>query len=191
MQPDDLVVVGRIGRPQGIRGEVTVEVRTDDPGVRYAAGSVLVTDPAERGPLTVATSRDQGGRLVVLFEGVADRTAAEALRDTLLSVPVASLGDLDDPDEFHDFQLRGLAAALPDGTPLGTVSDVLHLPQGDVLTIDRSAVAPGTPELLVPFLTAMVPVVDVAGGRLVVDPPPGLLDLTEREADAPDADEPV
>ncbi len=174
--PDlDNVVIGRIGKPQGIRGEVTVEVRTDDPETRYAAGSVLVTDPAERGPLTVESSRWQGGRLVVAFVGVPDRSAAEALRDTLLCVPVAELGDIEDPDEFHDFQLRGLAASLPDGTALGTVSDVLHLPQGDVLTIDRGA---GTPELLVPFLKAMVPVVDVPGGRVVVDPPAGLLDLT-------------
>jgi 16S rRNA processing protein RimM len=174
VHPDDTVVVGRIGRPQGVRGEVTVEVRTDDPELRYAAGSVLLTDPAERGPLTVASARDHGGRLVVLFEGVVDRTAAEALRDTLLHVRVADLEPIADPDEFHDFELRGLAAELADGRPLGTVTDVVHLPHGDVLAIDRDGA-----ELLVPFVRAMVPVVDVPGGRVVVDPPEGLLDLTE------------
>jgi 16S rRNA processing protein RimM len=171
---EGVVVVGRIGKPQGIRGEVTVEVRTDDPESRFAAGSVLLTDPAERGPLTVEASRSQSGRLVVLFAGVGDRNAAEALRGTVLCVDQAELPPPDDPDEFHDFQLRGLLAELPDGTAVGRVADVLHLPHGDVLAIAREGLA----ELLVPFLKAMVPVVDVAGGRVVVDPPEGLLDLT-------------
>ena len=73
-------MVGRIGKPQGIKGEVTVEVRTDDPEARFATGSVLLTDPAERGPLTVQGARDQNGRLMVAFEGYDDRNAAETLR---------------------------------------------------------------------------------------------------------------
>ena len=174
--PDDLVVVGRIGRPQGIRGEVTVEVRTDAPDERFAAGAVLLTDPPERGPLTVERARDHSGRLVVAFAGVADRTAAEQLRDTLLQVDVSTLAPLDDPDEFHDWQLRGLAARLPDGTPVGAVTDVLHLPHGDVLVVERSAGQGGSTEVLVPFVRAIVPEVDVAGGAVVLDPPPGLLD---------------
>src|SRR5580765_2120673 len=79
----DLVVVGRVGRPQGIKGEVTVEVRTDDPEARFAPRSTLLTPT---GTLTVAQSRDHSGKLVVLFEGVADRNAAELLRGTILSV---------------------------------------------------------------------------------------------------------
>ena len=139
-----LLVVGRIGKPQGIRGEVTVQVRTDDPDARFADGAVLLTDPPERGPLTVASSRDQNGRLVVLFEGVADRNGAEALRGTLLLVDAATLPPPDDPDEFHDFQLVGLAAELPDGTRLGAVAEVLHLPHGDVLVVRRDG-SPGRP----------------------------------------------
>ena len=180
----ELLVVGRIGRPQGIKGEVTVEVRTDVPDERYVDGAVLRTEPAERGPLTVASSRDQNGRLVVTFEGVADRNAAELLRDTLLQVEAASVADTGDPDVFHDFQLVGLRAELPDGTVLGDVGEVLHLPQGDVLAVRRADL----PELLVPFLTAMVPTVDLGGGRVVVDPPDGLLDLTavrEPDVDGP------
>ncbi len=199
-----LLVVGRIGKPQGIRGEVTVEVRTDDPAARFADGAVLLTDPPERGPLTVATSRDQNARLVVLFEGVLDRNGAEALRDTLLQVDGATLPPPDDPDEFHDFQLVGLVAELTSGAVLGRVVEVLHLPHGDVLVVQRTDSAPATPdpglddlpdptgrpgaapvgrgsaaEVLVPFVTAMVPVVDVAGGRVVLDPPEGLLALSE------------
>lgn len=169
---DDLVVVGRVGRPQGVRGEVTVEVRTDDQAERFADGAILLTDPAERGPLTVDHARDHSGRLVVAFAGVADRTAAELLRDTLLLVDIRSLAPIDDPEEFHDWQLRGLRARLVDGEQVGTVTDVLHLPHGDVLAVER----PDRGEVLVPFVRAIVPEVDLAGGAVVLDPPPGLLD---------------
>jgi 16S rRNA processing protein RimM len=171
-EPDRLTV-GRIGKPQGIRGEVTVEVRTDSPEVRFAIGATLLTDPAERGPLVVESARDQNGRLVVAFEGVPDRNAAEQLRNTMLLVDAADVPPSDDPDEFHDTELMGLAADLADGTHLGEVTDVLHLPHGDVLVVRR----PEGPEVLVPFVKAIVPDVDVAAGRLVVDPPDGLLDL--------------
>ena len=81
-----LLAVGRVGRPHGVRGEVTVEVRTDEPDQRFIAGSVLVTEPTSKGPLTVAGARWHSGRLLVRFEGYPDRTAAETLRDTLLCV---------------------------------------------------------------------------------------------------------
>jgi 16S rRNA processing protein RimM len=172
----DLLVVGRIGKPQGIKGEVTVQVRTDDPDARFAAGAVLLSDPAERGPLTVAVSRWQNGRLVVAFEGVADRNGAEALRETLLQVDARALPPPEDEDEFHDHVLRGMAAFLVGGPRLGEVVDVLHLPHGDVLVVRRDD---NGAEVLVPFVKAMVPVVDVAARRLEVEPPEGLLDLTE------------
>ena len=178
----DLVVVGRIGKPQGIKGEVTVEIRTDDPAARFAAGSVLLTDPAERGPLTVEQARDHSGKLVVAFAGVPDRNAAELLRGTLLQVDAATLPAPDDEDEFHDHVLRGMAAVLPGGGRIGEVVDVLHLPHGDVLVLRRDDNAA---EVLVPFVRAMVPEVDVAARRLVVDPPEGLLDLTDASGDEP------
>ena len=182
---DDLLVVGRLGKPQGIKGEVTVEVRTDDPEARFADGAVLLADPADRGPLTVAGSRWQNGRLVVAFEGVADRNAAEALRGTLLQVDARTLPPPEDEDEFHDHVLRGMAAVLVGGGPLGEVVDVLHLPHGDVLVVRRDDTGA---EVLVPFVKAMVPVVDVAARRLEVDPPPGLLDADDAVDAAPPAE---
>jgi 16S rRNA processing protein RimM len=167
------LVIGRIGRAHGVGGEVTVELRTDDPDARFAPDAVLRTDPAERGPLRVQAARARLGGLVVAFAGVGDRVAAEALRGTLLVVDAASLPELGDPDEFYDHQLVGLAAVLPDGTALGTVGEVLHPPGSDLLSIRDTAGA----ERLVPFIRAFVPTVDLAAGRLVVDPPPGLLEL--------------
>ena len=172
----DLLVVGRIGKPQGIKGEVTVEIRTDDPDARFAVGSVLLTDPTDRGPLTVERARDHSGRLVVSFAGVRDRNAAELLRGTLLQVDAATLPMPEDEDEFHDHVLRGMAADLTGGGRLGEVVDVLHLPHGDVLAVRRHDTGG---EVLVPFVREMVPEVDVAARRLVIDPPEGLLDLSD------------
>ena len=171
------MVVGRIGRPHGVRGQVTVEVRTDDPDLRFAPGATLLTEPAARGPLTVAGSRWHSGTLLLTLAGpdgvvVADREAADALRNTQLLVPVADLPALEDPDDFYDHELVGLAVQLTDGTPVGEVTGMTHL-GAELLVVRRS----DGRELLVPFVTAMVPTVDVAGGRVVIDPPEGLLDL--------------
>jgi len=169
----DRLTVGRIGKPQGLRGEVTVEVRTDAPESRFAAGAVLLTEPADRGPLTVESTREQNGRLMVAFAGVADRSQAELLRNTLLQVDAADVPASEDPDVFHDTELVGLTASLVDGTLLGSVTEVLHLPHGDVLAVRRADAS----EVLVPFVKAMVPEVDLVAGRVVIDPPEGLLDL--------------
>jgi len=164
------VIVGRIGRPHGLRGEVTVQVTTDDPDERFAAGSVLGTDPASRGPLTVSCMRRSGPVLVLGFEGVGDRNAAEALRGTSLTLDSASLPIPDDPDEFYDHQLVGLTAITESGDTLGDVVEVLHPPASPVLVVDR----PDGSQELVPFVSAIVPVVDLEAGRLVIDPPDGM-----------------
>jgi 16S rRNA processing protein RimM len=171
------VTVGRIGRPHGVRGDVVVGVRTDEPELRFARGSRLDTDPVGVGPLTVAGHRWHSGELLVRFEEVGDRTAAAGLGGTWLLVDSAKLGALDDPDEFRDGDLVGLTVRTVGGTVVGTVADVLHHGQ-DVLAIDPVAAAgPRAEQILIPFVKAIVPEVDVAGGVLVIDPPDGLLNL--------------
>jgi 16S rRNA processing protein RimM len=168
------LVVGRILRPHGVRGEVAVEVRTDDPGVRLAAGAVLATEPAAAGPLTVTRARWHSGRLLLSFESVADRDQADDLRGVMLVVDSEDLEDVADPDEFRDHQLIGLAVIGPDGEHVGEVADVLHYGQ-DLLVVAGSGARAGA-EIMVPFVAELVPVVDLQAGRLVIDPPVGLLD---------------
>jgi 16S rRNA processing protein RimM len=167
------LVVGRIAKAHGIGGEVSVEVRTDDPEHRFARGTSIATDPPERGPLVILATRWHSGRLLVRFDNVIDRSAAEALRGTMLVVDSATSAVADDADEFWDHDLIGLDAVATDGQPIGRLTDVLHPPGSDLLVIER----PGGGELLVPFVAAMVPTVDVAARRVVIDPPDGLLEL--------------
>jgi 16S rRNA processing protein RimM len=239
------LVVGRITRPHGVHGEVSVEVRTDEPDRRFAVGRVLPTDPVAAGPLTVDSLRWHSGRLLIQFAGVTDRNQAEELRGTWLTLDSAEAGPSGDPDEFHDAELIGLAVVTTTGQPVGRVTDVRHFGQ-DLLVIEPepagsqpssagsgppgSGPAPTGPaptgpaptgpaptgpaptgpaptgpaptgpagrgpalaargpargashsELLVPFVAAIVPEVDVAAGRLVIDPPPGLLELAAGE----------
>jgi 16S rRNA processing protein RimM len=168
------LVVARIGRPHGIRGDVTVEVRTDDPELRFAAGSVLQTEPAAIGPLTIESARWHSGRMLISFAGVTDREQAEELRGVFLVVDSAELEDVGDPDEFRDFQLIGLAVQTLAGEHVGQVADVLH--HGQNLLVIAGAGARAGAEILVPFVAPLVPDVDVAAGRLIIDPPAGLLD---------------
>jgi 16S rRNA processing protein RimM len=168
------VVVGRIGRAHGVRGYVVVSVRTDEPESRFAVGSRLDTDPSAVGPLKVAAASWHSGDLLVRFEGVGDRTAAEGLRGTWLQVDSSSLAPLSDPDEFRDTDLIGLSVRTADGTAVGEVSDVLHHGQ-DLLAVR----GPDGPEILIPFVKAIVTDVDTTAGTLTITPPPGLLNPDE------------
>lgn len=154
---------------------MTVEVHTDDPGQRFRAGSVLETDPTPAGPLTVTAARWHAAHLLVTFAEVGDRTAAESLRGVWLTVDPASIPAPEDPDEFHDSQLTGMTVVTRAADVVGVVTDVLH--HGQDLLVVRPAPGSGAGEVLVPFVGAIVVEVDVAAGRMVVDPPPGLLDL--------------
>ncbi|GII58975.1 ribosome maturation factor RimM [Planotetraspora thailandica] len=170
------LVVGRIGRPHGVRGEVTVEVRTDDPELRFAPGTALATDPADAGPLVVERARWHTGVLLLALAGIGDRDAAEELRGTMLVVDSADIPPLDDPDEFHDHELVGLSVVTTEGEPVGEVTNVLH--HGQDLLVVRSM---SKDEIYVPFVKALVPEIDLGRGVLVVDAPPGLLDLGKAE----------
>ncbi|WP_354642478.1 ribosome maturation factor RimM [Kitasatospora camelliae] len=166
------LVVGKIGRAHGIKGDVSVEVRTDEPELRLGPGAVLMTDPASAGPLTVESGRVHSGRLLLRFAGVKDRNGAEALRGTLLISEVDPEERPEDPEEYYDHQLIGLDVVLADGTPVGELTEVIHLPYQDLLTVRK---ADGT-EVLVPFVSQIVPTVDLENQRAVITPPPGLID---------------
>ena len=183
-----LVTVGRIGRPHGIRGEVTVEVRTDSPELRFAPGSVLTTEPARIGPLTVAAARWHSGRLLRSVAGVSDRTGAEALRGAVLWSEVDDDEIPEDPEEFFDHQLRGLSVvAVGTSERIGVVDDVVHLPGQDLLSVKRE----GGREVLVPFVAEIVTDIDLDAGRVTVDLPVGLLNLDELDAETVEGDEPT
>ncbi|GAA2104149.1 ribosome maturation factor RimM [Streptomyces albiaxialis] len=169
------LVVARIGRAHGIKGEVTVEVRTDEPELRLGPGAVLTTDPSSAGPLTIESGRVHSGRLLLRFEGVRDRTAAEALRNTLLVAEVDPEERPEDPEEFYDHQLADLDVVTRDGTSVGRIEEVAHPPGQDLLVVRRE----GGGEVLIPFVTEIVPEVDLEAQRVVIDPPPGLLDENE------------
>jgi 16S rRNA processing protein RimM len=164
------LVVGRIGRPHGLRGDVSVEVRTDEPDKRFVAGAAIATEPASTGPLLIESVRWHSGTLLIRFDGVNDRDHAEELRGTMLVIDSADIPLPEDPDEFYDHQLIGLAVVTPGGERVGEVSDVLHHGQ-DLLVIRR-----GKTDVYVPFVKALVPTIDLDKGILVVDGPAGLLD---------------
>src|SRR5262249_45682418 len=152
--------------------------RTDDPESRFAVGARLDTDPPGTGPLKVAAVRWQSGELIVRFSGIRDRTAASELGGTWLTVDSATLESLDDPDEFRDHELIDLTVRTSDDEVVGVVTDVLHHGQ-DLLAIKPGAGTAG--EILVPFVKAIVTEVDIAGGTIVIDPPPGLLNPDEAQ----------
>jgi len=166
--------VGRVGRAHGIRGDLLVHVRTDEPDRRFAPDTTFQTD---RGPLTVASMRWHGQRLLVQFAHVHDRTSAERLTGVELRLDVPDDERPDDPDEYYDHQLIGLHARQESGAAIGHVTDVLHLPAQDVLVLDADG-----REVLVPFVSEVVPVVDLAGRELVVRPQPGLIDDAGEDA---------
>ncbi|MFD8698204.1 ribosome maturation factor RimM [Kitasatospora purpeofusca] len=176
------LVVGKIGRAHGIKGDVSVEVRTDEPELRLGPGAVLFTDPASAGPLTVESGKVHSGRLLLRFAGVKDRNAAEELRGTILIAEVDPEERPDDPEEYYDHQLIGLDVVLLDGTLVGELTEVVHLPYQDLLTVRK----PDGTEALVPFVTRIVPTIDLENQRAVIDPPVGLIDLGQAEVAAGD-----
>ena len=168
-------VVARIGKPHALRGEVTVQLHTDDPESRLVPGVVLDTraEPGSGVPrrLTLATTRVHRGIWLLGFEEIPDRTGAESLRGTRLVLAEEDLAD--DDEGWYEKDLVGLAARTPDGDVLGEVIALELGAAQDRLVLRR----PDGSESLVPFVEAIVPEVDPEAGRLVVDAPPGLLDL--------------
>lgn len=170
------VIVGIVGRAHGIRGEVGIEVRTDEADRRFAPGAVLRPDGG--GPaLVVESARDHSGRLLVRFLGHPDRTAAERLRGTVLVVDVEAGERPAHDEEYYDRQLIGLRVLTSAGAEVGAVAAVVHLPEQDLLEI-RS---PDGSSRLVPFVRALVPEVDLAAGTVRLAEVPGLLSDPEED----------
>ncbi|MFT4201901.1 ribosome maturation factor RimM [Gordonia sp. (in: high G+C Gram-positive bacteria)] len=174
------LVIGRVVKPHGVRGELVVDVRTDDPESRFAPGTVvrgLLPRPkgAKRSnerEFTIAAARAHSGRLLVSLEGVVGRTDADELRGVLFVIDAADVDSGDDPDEFYDHELIGLPVRTVEGDAIGAVRDVVHLPASDLLAITA---ADDGREILVPFVSEIVPQVSRDEG-VVIDPPDGLLE---------------
>lgn len=167
------VVVARIGKAHGLKGEVTVQVLTDSPGERFMPGATFETEPATAGPLVVRSARDHNGVLLLGFEGTDDRNGSEALRGVKLLAD--ALEDDGDEDTWYERDLVGLKAVTVGGDEVG---EVIALRSGSAQDLLVLRLTDGE-EALVPFVSAIVPEVDIEGGRVVLDPPAGLLELDE------------
>jgi len=170
------LVVGRVAKAHGVTGELTVDIRTDDPEGRFAQGATLRGRPSRGGAereYVIESMRSHGDRLLVRLVGVGDRDSAEALRGTLFLVDSADLPPIGEPDEFYDHQLEGMAVSTVAGEPVGTVAEVLHTPAGELLSIRNADGA----EILVPFVSAIVTAVSLEDQAIEIDPPDGLLEL--------------
>ena len=159
-----LLVVGRIGRAHGVRGEVTVEVRTDSPDERFKIGQILKTDPESNGPLIIESIRNNSGTLLLSFKNFNDRNAVEKLRNTLILSEVDPSQSNTSENDFHISQIVGAKVVDRNGKTLGLVKDVLSLPAQDTLVVDSDGA-----EVLVPFVKSYVPVVSIERAEITVE----------------------
>lgn len=179
--------VGRLTKAHGLKGALKLELFTDDPDKRFTPGSVFTLQVPTSSPwhgktLTLAELRWYNGQPVGFFEGIADRTGAESLVKAILWID-QDADEADEPDAWYDFQLVGLRA-LRDGAEVGTVARVEHFPAQDLLVIRA-----GEREVLVPFVSAIVPSVDITAGTVTITPPVGLFE--ELPDDEPPAAHPT
>lgn len=185
MSAADRRLVARIGKPHGLRGEVTVQTHTDDPEGRYLPGTTFVTEAAAGTgvprALTLASARLHQQTWLLAFEEIPDRTGAESLRGTRLLLDDldgaaeegSEIHDTEGEDGWYEEELVGLAVEDAAGQRIGEVTGLTVGTAQDLLHV---RLADGR-EGLVPFVEALVPVVDIEAGRVVVDAPAGLFDL--------------
>ncbi len=177
--------VGRLVKAHGLKGALKVELYTDAPDRRFIPGAVFTLQVPTSSPwhgktLTLTELRWYNGQPVAFFDGVIDRTGAESLVKAILWIEQVA-DEPDEPDAWYDFQLVGLRA-LRDGVEVGSIARVEHFPAQDLLAIrtpDR--------EVLVPFVAAMVPTVDISSGTVTLTPPPGLFEDLDDDATADSA----
>ncbi len=166
------VIVGKVGSAHGIRGDVSIDLSTDEPGRRFFAGATVKLDSGRI--LTVDKATWHRGRLLVSFEGFPDRTAVETLRGEALTSVVSASEVPSEDDEYFDRQLVGLTVLNHLGEVAGTVREVLHLPSQDLLDVTTK-----TGSRLIPFVRALVPVVDLEAGTCQLADVGGLLEDVE------------
>lgn len=176
--------VGRLTKAHGLKGAIKVELYTDAPERRFVPGAVFhlqvpTTSPWHGKTLELIELKWYNSHAVAFFVGVTDRSAAESLIKGILWITQDASELPDEPDAWFDHQLVGLAVER-DGERVGVVSRVDHFPAQDLLVV-----ATGAGDILVPFVTSIVPTVDVAAGVVRVTPPPGLFE------DLPDDDAPT
>jgi len=178
------VIVATIGRAHGLRGEVALVLRTDQPEERLRTGTSFEAETAD-GPrtLTVGRTRLQQDRWYVSFDEVTDRTDAESLRGVDLEIAVDAEGEADeDPDAWYPAQLKGLAVRHVDGRELGVVAGVDHYPAQDLLVVRT----PDRRRVQLPLVEQLVPEVDLAAGMVIADPPGGLFDALPEDEQGPE-----
>ena len=163
------LVVGRIGRAHGVLGEATIDVQTDDPDLRFKVGSKLTLDSGRE--LTIKSARWHNQILLLGFEGVNDRNQIEALRDQFISSQV-DLSQLA-PGEYHYQQLIGSQVYLENDQLIGEVGEVVKIPGQDLLAVDQNG-----QRVLIPMVKQIIISIDVVAKKIVVNPPEGLLDVT-------------
>jgi len=163
------LVVGRIGRAHGVLGEATIEVRTDDADLRFAVGNEVILENGKK--LIIKSSRWHNQVLLLSFDGISDRNQIEELRDKLISaeVDISAMA----PGEYHYQQLIGSQVFLQSGDQVGVVGEIVKLPGQDLLSIDK-----GGSQVLVPMVKQIIISIDVAAKKIVINPPEGLLDVT-------------
>lgn len=164
-------MIGRVVKSHGIRGEVVVELTTDEPEIRFALGEVLHGKQGKKEhELTIQSTRMHQGRMLIKFEEIPDRTQADSLRGTKFWA--APLENDEGEEGFYDHELEGLKI-IHNGAEVGVVTGVMHGPAGEILEVllnDKK-------EALIPFVHAIVPEVDLDAGTATITPPEGLLDL--------------
>jgi 16S rRNA processing protein RimM len=162
--------VAKIGAAHGIRGEVRLFVDADDPLALTKLGPL--EDEAGSRKFEIADFRPAKGHLIVRFNGVSDRNAAESLTDLELFVRRERLPEQKDANTFYQADLVGLRVETKDGATLGTVAAIQNFGAGDLLEIRPVG---GGATFMIPFVEQFVPTVDVQRERIVVDPPEGSL----------------
>lgn len=174
--------VGRLVKAHGLKGAIKLELYTDDPEGRFVPGATFTlqvpeSSPWHGKPLTIREFRWMNSHPVAFFEGVEDRNAAEELIRAILWIDEDTEATPAEDDAWFDHQLVGLDV-VRDGVPIGRVIRVDHMPAQDLLIVRTipDASHGDAREVLVPFVKAIVPEVDVEGGRVVVTPPAGLFE---------------